>query len=201
MMNLLPKEQQEELFYSNILHGVVIAFQIGFIILFLGVTTQVVLYFYLDNELKSTEVKLLQAKTETGKKEYAEQRNQVKAVNTKLKDYQTLIETTPKWSTVFNAFSKNIPPDVKITNFTADVITRKVEIQGLSPTREQVIQLYNNINGDTEFFEQINYPLENVTKPVDVNFKFTFFIKPGLLGPVVAPPPPTPVQRPLIPEE
>ncbi len=182
MMNLLPKEKQEELFYSKMFHSIVVAFQIGFIILLLGLMTQIVLYVYLDNESKNTEAMVLNAKTETGKKEYADQRAQVRVVNTKMRDFQTLLDNTPKWSSVFNAFAKNIPPDVKITTFTANRQTKKVQIQGVSPTRELVIQLYNNINNDKEFFNGIDYPLENVTKPLDVSFKFTFNINEGILG-------------------
>ena len=54
-------------------------------------------------------------------------------------------------------------------------------ISGYSPTRELVISLYNSILQDDQDFKNIDYPLENVAKAIDINFHFTFSIQDSLL--------------------
>jgi hypothetical protein len=56
-----------------------------------------------------------------------------------------------------------------------------VSITGFSPTRELVIQLYNNILQDNKDFYNVNYPFENLGKPTNVNFHFNFYLQSKLL--------------------
>jgi Tfp pilus assembly protein PilN len=98
-----------------------------------------------------------------------------------MNDFKNLAETTPAWSKVLLAFADQVPEGVQINSFSADLTTKKITISGFAPTREQVIQLYNNINDDKNRFKDINYPLENVSKPANINFHFTFYIKDELL--------------------
>ena len=62
-----------------------------------------------------------------------------------------------------------------------DPVKKSISINGFSPTRELVIELYNIIRNDTKDFKNINYPLENVALPKDNNFHFVFFIQDKLL--------------------
>ena len=73
------------------------------------------------------------------------------------------------------------PQGVKINSFNIDPVGKSVTINGISPTRDLVIELYNNILNDSNDFYNINYPLENVVLPVNVDFHFTFFIQDKLL--------------------
>lgn len=182
-INLLPSNKQTELYYEDLYHSTTVAVVLGILILSLGVLAQISVLFYLQNK----EVKLVKEievlKQQTDKTENSEQKKQIKLINSQMLDFEKLAADSPVWSKVLSAFSALVPKEVKISSFDADAKTGKVEISGYAPTRESVIELYNNINADKEHFKDINYPLENVAKPTDVQFNYTFTIQEGVVIP------------------
>lgn len=182
-INLLPIHKQSELYYEDLYHSVSVAAVLGVLILLLGVVAQVAVWFYLDAKEKSVTIEVDTLKQQIDRTENAQLKQEIKLINNQMVDFESLSKLTPKWSAVLTAFAKQIPADVRISSFTAEVKTGKIEISGYSPTRELVIELYNNINSDKEHFRDIDYPLENVAKPTEVNFNYSFFIQDGILVP------------------
>ncbi len=180
-INLLPQNKQSELYYENLFHSVSVAAVIGTAILLLGILAQAGVWIYLQrSETKiSAEVEVL--KQQIDKSENAELKQEIKVINSQMVDFQNLNKISPQWSKVLESFARLVPEGVKITEFTAESKKGQIDISGYSPTREQVIELYNNINTDKTNFKDINYPLENVAKPTDVQFNFSFFIQDGIL--------------------
>ncbi len=103
--------------------------------------------------------------------------------NAQITDFSSLAKSTPEWSEVLEAFVSDVPAGIKVTQFDGELKTGEINIRGYSPTRDQVIDLYNNINADKTHFKDINYPLENVTQPTDVRFNFQFTVADGILTP------------------
>ncbi len=182
-MNLLPKPKQQELRYERFFHGVMVAIILSTVVLMVGVIVQLGVWAYLERSQLARLQDIEQLKKIIDKTEHAQQKEKIKLVNNQIGDFLNLSQMTPQWSKVLQAFAIQVPADVKITRLSVDAKTLKVEISGYSPTRESVIALYNNINADKDNFHDIDYPLENVAKPVDVTFNFTFFISDGVLTP------------------
>lgn len=180
-INLLPRTKQQELSYERVFYSVAMAAIFGVLIMLLGVVAQFGAYVYLDRKDKAMDTEIEQLKGVANKTENAEIKKQIRVVNAQIDDFTKLSSLTPQWSEVVSAFIKNIPADVKITQFSADTETGVIDIQGFSPTRDLVIDLYNNIKADKEHFENINYPLGNVTKPTNVRFLFNFTVAKGIL--------------------
>ncbi len=180
-MNLLPKLKQRELEYERTLYSLTVAVVIATVILFIGVLVQFGVWTYLNNKIKASDAEIQELKNEANKSENATVKEEIKKVNAQIQDFTNLTAKTPQWSVVLAAFVKNVPNGVKITQFDADSVKKEVTISGYSPTRDLVIDLYNNINADKEHFKNINYPLENVTQPTNVRFYFTFSIADGVL--------------------
>ncbi len=180
-INLLPKLKQRELAYERTLYSLSVAATAGVVILILGVLLQFGVWTYLNNKMQASTAEIEQLKRVANKSENATVKEQIKKANSQISDFNSLLSKTPKWSKVLTAFAANVPYSVKITQFTADATKNEVTIAGYSPTRDLVIDLYNNINADKNHFKNINYPLENVTKPTDVKFNFTFSIADGVL--------------------
>jgi hypothetical protein len=88
---------------------------------------------------------------------------------------------TPRWSKVLLAFAEHVPTGIRINSFAGDLNKKELAIRGLSPTRDQVIELYNNVKADSADFPAIDYPLENVSKATNVFFHFTMSIDDSLL--------------------
>lgn len=182
-INLLPKPKQTELMYERLFHNVVVAVVLAVCILLSGVVVQLVVWGYLESSQKSLVSNIEQLKSQINKTENAELKQQIRLVNNQMKDFEQLAAKQPKWSEVLDAFASQIPNGVKINQFQADNTKLRVDITGFSPTRDAVIELYNNINSDKTHFRDIDYPLENVAKPTDVNFHFSFTIQEGVLAP------------------
>ena len=182
-LNLLPKHKQQELYYEDLYSSISKAAVLSAGVLLLGVVVQFGVWFYLGKKEGSVSVRVEELKQQIDKTENAQLKQEIRLINSQIQDFQTLSSQTPQWSKALKAFSKLVPSGVKISSFSADTKTNKIEITGFSPTREQVIELYNNINSDKEHFRDIDYPLENVAKPVNVRFNYSFFIQDGVLIP------------------
>lgn len=180
-MNLLPKEKQRELAHERALHSVSVAIAIGILILAVGVLVQIGVGMYLNSKSHSIQSQIDQLKRIANKSENAVLKRQIQTVNAEIGDFNRLLTATPQWSIVLEAFVSDVPAGIRITEFDADLETKQVNISGYSPTRDLVIDLYNNISADKTHFKDINYPLENVTQPTNVRFSFTFTIADGVL--------------------
>jgi Tfp pilus assembly protein PilN len=182
-INLLPKPKQKELMYERLFHNMLVAVVLAVCILMTGVVSQLVVWGYLERSQNTLIDDIDRLKKAIDKTESAQIKQEIRLVNSQMKDFEQLSALQPKWSSVLNAFAVQVPPGVQITDFVADSTTLKIDINGQSPTREQVIQLYNNLSSDQQHFKNIDYPLENVAKPKDVRFHFTFYIQDGVLVP------------------
>jgi Tfp pilus assembly protein PilN len=177
IINLLPKPKQEELHYEALYHSLLTAAVFGVVTMVAVVLLDVGLGVYLQNQEKAVSVQIEQVKKQTDKDENAQIKTVVDGINQQLKDYEELSKISPMWSQALRAFSADVPDGVKITSFIGDTAKKQIDIQGFADTREQTIDLYNRVNQDKDHFKDIDYPLENVSKPKDVTFHFTFFVQ------------------------
>lgn len=175
-INLLPKNKQIEISHEKTFYSVSVAVVISTLIIFIGIAVQFGVLAYLNNEISSVNAEIEQLKKAVNKSENAAVKMQIKTANAQISDFLTLDAGTPHWSTVMAAFVTHVPDNVRITQFEGKTSTGEITITGFSPTRDLVIDLYNNINSDKEHFKDINYPLENVTQPTNVRFNFQFFV-------------------------
>ncbi len=182
-INLLPKARQQELRYDRIFHGSIKLLTLALLSFVLVFAVQAAARLYLQEEYRATQARIAALRQQVNKDENASLRNEVKSANDIVADYKNLSDQAPRWSKVLKAFSALPPQGIAITSFAADAKTKQVQISGRSPTRDLVIQLYNNILADSKEFKGIDYPLENVSKPANVNFHFTFTIQDSLLAP------------------
>lgn len=181
IINLLPKSKQRDFRYEKIFHSVLRLTYLAaasFVLVFL---TLFGTRFYVTHQGSQIDAKADAIKNFADKQENTVLRNKIKGINNVFTDFQSLSDTTPHWSKVLAAFTRLVPSDVKIQTFTADAKKKQVSIIGYSPTRESVIALYNNISRDDKNFFNVDYPLENVSKPTDVSFHYNFSIRDELL--------------------
>ncbi len=180
-INLLPEPKRRELSYERIFYSIAVAAAAGVAILLLSVVVQFGVYLYLNGKVKSVDAEIEQLKRVANKTENNDVKKKIKIANAQIADFTKLSQQTPQWASVIAAFIKDVPQGIKITQFDAETVKQTITISGYSPTRDSVIDLYNNINTDKEHFKNINYPLQNVTQPTDVRFSFIFNVADGLL--------------------
>lgn len=182
IVNLLPQSRQDELRYEAVYHSLVTIFIFSLLSFALVFIIQFGTKFYLEAKEKSLDTSIEQLKSQINKQENADVKKKVQAINDVITDFNTLANSSPKWSKVIKAFAVLPPEGVKITNFNIDVNKKSIVINGQSPTRELVIQMYNNILNDKKNFYNVDFPLENVVKPFDIGFHFSFYIQDELLN-------------------
>ena len=136
---------------------------------------------YLQIQYQGIESQIAQIKSQVDKKENAQIKAEIDGINGKISDYKNLAQSAPKWSKVLKAFSKLPPKGVKINSMVINFSSKSIIISGFAPTRESVIAMYQSVLQDGSEFYNIDYPLENVLKPKDINFHFTFYINDSLL--------------------
>lgn len=180
-INLLPKQRQSELvlrsWYRGLLH--LYAFSTATFVLVALLFVGVGAYLRIaDSSLKQEADALRQ---QSAKQENADLKKQIATVNNQITDYTGLATAVPRWSVLLKEFAEVVPEGVQIQNFNVDSTKRLVSVSGFAPTRELVIRLYDNIVQDAENFTGIDYPLENVTRPTNINFRFTFMVNEQVL--------------------
>lgn len=181
LINLLPQHKQRELRDKALLHNFIVVIGVTVFTFALVILAQVGAKVYLKSQIASVTDDIAWIKTQVDKKENAALKDKIKVVNDTIADYQQLAGSGIAWSRVLKAFVVLPPPGVQIQSFTVEPSKKMVTITGFSPTRELVIELYNRIQADGAHFTGVDYPLENVAKPVDINFHFSFYIQEDLL--------------------
>jgi Tfp pilus assembly protein PilN len=180
-INLLPKDKQKEIAHEILFRGVVRFWEVAFVTFLLVFAAQFVTWSYLRANEAGLDNKIEQIKKVSNKEENAKLKEKIREINGHITDFKNLIDGSPTWSVAVRRIAMHVPEGVKINTVVADTKTKKLEIRGYSPTRESVLDFYNAVRNDTDHFASINYPLENVAKPVDVSFIFTIELKDVLL--------------------
>ncbi len=180
-INLLPKDKQQELrlrgWFRTLLRVYVLA-AASFVlvaVLFFGASW----FLSLQERGLKAEAEQLQALAATD--EATKVKLAVKTVNGYVDDYLTLAAAAPKWSQLLREFTKLVPSGVQIQSFTVDATRKQVTIQGFGATREQVLALYDSLVAASDRFTGVDYPLENVAKPTNINFHYSFTVKDQVL--------------------
>lgn len=181
IINLLPREKQKELVYRKTFRAVIALIWFTAASFAVVLLVQFAFKAYLQGEEASLKSQIGELKKQASKEENAEIKNRVKVLNDLVADYKSLSEQVPKFSKVLRAFAPLAPEGVSINSMKIDAAERSVDLTGYSPTRELVIKFYDNMVEANADFPNIDYPLENVARPVDIAFHFTFNINPELL--------------------
>lgn len=176
LINLLPKEKQQELRHLRLLSTVMsliwlTAASFVFVLLF-----QFGAKAFLQGQASRLAHNIESLKELASKEENTSVKNKVLELNNLVGDYKTLSSSLPKVSKVLRIFAPLVPEGVRITTIRIDPVRKTAEINGSSLTRELVIKLYNNIVAAEKNFPNIDYPLENVAKPFNIDFHFSFNI-------------------------
>jgi hypothetical protein len=181
IINLLPKPKQQELKYEAIFHALlkVVWISVGsFVIVCLA---QLGTKVYLTHQAGTLAENIKQLTEEVNKQDNTAVKDKVTTINNVVADFKNFSDTAPKWSQLVKVFVPLVPVGVHITTVTVNTKDKNMYITGFSPTREMVIQLHDNILADTQNFSDIDYPLENVSKPTNLSFHFNFLVKDSVL--------------------
>lgn len=179
-VNLLPQTQQASLRLAKI-SSLVLSFGI-WVVLSLLVTAALLFaaQVYLGKKLEAATILLASRGDELGKLEQSVRKGEIEDLNLDLLNLQKLTGQSENLGPVLMEFAKLLPPDVTVDSITIMRADKKIEAAGRAGTRTSVLKLRQNILG-SEFFKNVNFPLLNLEKPTDTNWKYRFFINPEKL--------------------
>lgn len=138
--------------------------------------------FYLQSTLSNIDNDIKKAEALISSQDNQKTKAEVEKNNNIVADYNNFTATNPLWSPVLETFAELVPDTVSIVNFSANSKTGKIDISGTGQTRDAVLLLRTNILASNKF-RNINLPLENLQKPTDTPFNYSFFLAPGVLTP------------------
>ncbi len=178
IINLLPDSEQKLIKKEGILGNLRAVFVLAIFSYLVVAAALFVTHIYLQNNASNlasrinSEEQILQNQDQTAQS--------VQKDNNIVSDYVDIAEKSPRWSEALVAFAGLVPSDVLVTDFSADAATGKIEIQGQALSRDSVLQLRTNIMA-SPLFKNIDLPLENLEKPANLNFHYTFYLNGGAI--------------------
>ena len=78
---------------------------------------------------------------------------------------------------IFNVLSSLIPTGTSLITVDLNGDTKILTINGIAPTRDDVLLFEANLRSRTDIFFEVISPLENILTPRDVNFSFSITLQ------------------------
>lgn len=179
-INLLPKSERQELklqLFSEQFISFWIWVMISLVFL-VGLTYSAKIY--LSGQVASAEsqINLEKQVLKTSDNEMLKQK--VDELNNQINLIKSMDGQHYYWSKALVEVGNLLPTDISLDSLSMDRTTGKVDIKGTAADRESVLKFWANIH-KSEIFRNVNFPLENLNRPKDDPFVFSFFIVPDKL--------------------
>lgn len=176
-INLLPPEDQKQIRLAK-LNTELISFGVWF---GLSLLVLVALLFagqiFLKAELNVSADHLAVKSQELDKLEQGSLKKQVEDFNLGLENFQKLEGAHENWSAILMELARLLPPGVTLDSVAVARDERKIEIAGRASTRTSALLLRTNIIA-SPYFVNVNFPLANLEKSIDVPWKYRFYFRP-----------------------
>ncbi|MDD2807067.1 MAG: PilN domain-containing protein [Patescibacteria group bacterium] len=161
-LNLIPPEKKKEVRLMQLYVGIK---NLIISLLLLSIIVAVILLF-VKMTLQNNFDKVV-AETTLTTKYINTFNNDIKKFNQLLGTVDNIQKNYIPWSTFIAKFSKLIPPNITLQSI--NIKDSKVLITGRAKTREDLLNLKNNLESST-FFSNSQIPLEDLLKKENINF-------------------------------
>lgn len=104
-------------------------------------------------------------------------KQEVSDFNQGLANFKVLEQKGRGLAPILVEFAKLLPAGVSLEKLTLEAKSKRAEASGHATTREQVLELRKNLLSSS-FFANLDFPLKNLEKAVDVSWKYRFYFNP-----------------------
>lgn len=170
-LNLLPPERKESFYWRTLTKGAIFWGGRLLIILVFFSMNFLMINLYLYNQASDLDQIILNYENTDKVREIKSLEMSAREINNTLEGIDKIGENQIYWDDALDEVMQVIPSEVQIYSLEIDP-TGKFVIIGIAKTREQVLALQSNLNSSPDF-KDIQFPYDNLTKPNDVEFKFT----------------------------
>jgi hypothetical protein len=176
-MNLLPTEQRKRvrllICYQNIIFsGLVLVLLVLVLILFLGAGLIFLNLEYqiIEDKIAIEQSRVIQTETVKGME------RKVKELNKELAELRQTQDKQSNLYQILDNISQKLLQGVEIYNLEINRESSRVMVSGFSPTRDKLLRIKQILETTSEY-ENIDFPLSNLTDPKDIKFYFSFTLQ------------------------
>lgn len=180
-INLLPKERQKKIFEDDTLRAAFTLGAVSFLAFLFSGFVELGGLAAIKAQVSSFEKDTDVIKSQIDQKENAKLKIEVKKVNDVISDYSNLTEKNLRWSKFLRMLSTLPPEGVVLTSLSTDAVNKTVTLAGFSAKREAVLDFFGRLKANKEEFPSVDFYFENVARPEDLNFHFTFSVSDKVL--------------------
>lgn len=100
----------------------------------------------------------------------------VEELNRDIQNFQTFQKQDLDFSPYLAELQKILPIGLTLDSITLKRENKRIEVTGRAANRAQVL-VFRNYIIDSEYFENVNFPLYNLESPENVKWKYRFYLK------------------------
>jgi Tfp pilus assembly protein PilN len=181
LLNLLPEEKKESIERRLLSRFLLWQLFLVFVLQVFYLTVLVCTYLVLDYQSRGLEV-LEKNTAMTSVSEVDRLENYEKKfddINRRIEVIGAIDRSHVYFSKVFTLMDPLLPDGITVTNLTTKEYT--VSLFGRAKTREQLLQLDENLKNGGQCFEKVVIPLENLFSQENIDFQVDFTLKPECL--------------------
>jgi|GEM_PF-1921732 len=178
-LNLLPPQEKDELKLERIYRWLIFYCSSTILIVLLFVTFLALIWFFIVVQLKTYTTNLEDTKTSFQGQSIENQQKLINSFNLKLDQINRIQSNHKYYSTILMRLAEIIPSGIRIDAFVVDE-QGKCTLTGYAQRRSQLL-LFKDALDKSSYFENIDNPISNLTKQIDINFSFRFDVKPAAL--------------------
>ena len=180
VINLLPKSEREYLvrqkIYISLRKFVLLSFGTYIFILLVLFAAR----FYNEFNLNNLNSELAEVDSMTSKESNNAMKAKLDQFNGVFLDYNNIASANPSWSPILEEFSNLVTVGVYISSFGANTKSGRIDITGFSRSRDSILHLRESIES-SDSFKDVDFPFENLQKPGNLNFRYSFFLEENAL--------------------
>lgn len=174
-INLMPEGQKKELELEFISQKVLAFWVLIISSLAVFIVLAFLTKFYLSSQIKANQGEIAVNNQQLSSADYKALHDQILSLNNQVAEIKNLGNYHYDWSQVGYQLSNIVTPDMQFNEVDINAATGEIDVAGQSKSRDAVLNFWANVI-KSQYFTKINFPLTNLEKPDNVDFKFTFYV-------------------------
>jgi len=178
-LNLLPPQEKDELKLERLYRWLIFYCSSVVLIILFFIAFLTLIWLFIIIQLKSYTANLESTKTSFQGQSIENQQKLITDFNRQLNKIDQIQNNHKYYSTILMRLSTLIPSGIRIDAFVVDE-QGKCTLTGYAQKRSQLLLLKEALE-KSSFFENIDNPISNLTKQIDIDFSLKFDVKSSVL--------------------
>ncbi|MBX4204987.1 MAG: PilN domain-containing protein [Candidatus Doudnabacteria bacterium] len=133
--------------------------------------------FYIEGSITESQSRIGELQRQLSSSDNQALEKQVLNLNTQIRNIKSANQQHYYWSKALVELGNITPVGMHLNTLDVDRASGKLVVEGVSDNRDDVITFWSNVT-KSSYFQNINFPLNNLESAADTEFTFTFSIKP-----------------------